>query len=80
MDAQFATFDRRDERGGYLPSASVRISFSESTAAGDGTLTCQMRGAGDDHSSAQQGVDGGRHSGPLSILLKHRNRNTALFN
>lgn len=34
-DAEFATFDRHSERGGYLPPASVRISFSESTEAGD---------------------------------------------
>lgn len=68
MDAQFATFDRHDERGGYLPSASVGISFSESTEAGDSTLTCQMRGAGDNHSSAQEGVSSGRHPDMLSIL------------
>jgi len=27
-----------------------------------------MRGAGDDHSSAQEGGGGGRHPGPLGIL------------
>ena len=35
MSAQFATFDWRSARGGYLPSASVRISFSEWTEVGD---------------------------------------------
>lgn len=68
MDAQFATFDRRDKSGGYLPSASVTISFSKSTEAGDATLTCQMRGAGDNHSSAQEGVGGSRHPGMFGIL------------
>ena len=37
-----------------------------------------MRGAGDNYGSAQEGVGCRRHPGPLSILLKHINRNRAL--
>ncbi len=39
-----------------------------------------MRGAGDNHSSAQEGAGGSRHPGPLSILLEQSNRSIALFN
>lgn len=79
MGARFATFDRRGERGGHLPSASVRISFSASTEVRDAALTCQMRRAGDNHSSAQEGVGGSRHPGPLVVLSKHINRDISVF-
>lgn len=38
-----------------------------------------MRGAGDDHSSAQECVGSGHDPGPLGILFKHRNRNSATY-
>lgn len=39
-----------------------------------------MRRAGDNHSSAQEGVGGSLHPGPLSILLSRINRNNASLN
>lgn len=79
MDAWFATLDRRGERGGHLPSASVRISFSASTEVRDAALTCQMRRAGDNHSSAQEGVGRSRHPGPLVTLSTHINRDVSSY-
>lgn len=39
--------------------------------SGRSTLTCQMRGASDDHGLAQEGVAGCHHFGPFCILFKH---------
>lgn len=43
------------------------------------TLTCQMRGASDDHSPAQEGVGVRCDPGPLCILCTHLNRKNMFY-